>query len=161
MKPLRLHLIKQPLCRIHKLLPKLRPTIDRMPVLLTPHLQEIVSEELQLTRKLRIIFPHCRDILFQCVHLTLGLLGQVELEYLDSQLHLHVVVQADAVEFVLANPSLDLVEILRVEEGCAYELVECLAIFHSDSYIRLGIVRDSLDVNLVVLAVCFCCCIYC
>lgn len=124
MQSLGLHLIEKTLGRIDELLAEFRLAINDMTILLAPHLQEIVSEKFELALKFGIIFTHCCDILFQRIDLALRLLCQVELEYLNTKLHFHVIVQIDAIKLVLAHPSLNFVEILGIKEGSTGEFVE-------------------------------------
>lgn len=63
-----------------------------MALLLSPNLEEVVSEQLKLSLQSGVVLSHGCDVLLKSLDFSFGLLGQMELENFDTQLHLEVVV---------------------------------------------------------------------
>lgn len=97
--------------------------VNILPVLVSPQMQEIISEQFQLSFELLIVLLHRADILFQSLNICLLHFLEVEFENLNSELHLCIVVKLDAIEFVLVDPSLELVDVLGVQICLAFELI--------------------------------------
>lgn len=71
-----------------------------------------------------VLLPHGSDVLLEGVDVGQRLLGQVELEDLDSQFEFLVVVEGHARELVFFYPSLQLVQVLGVQGRLTGELIE-------------------------------------
>lgn len=97
--------------------------IDILSVLVPPEVQEVVSEKLKLALQFFIVFAHRANILLQGLNISLFHFFEMEFENLDSELHLSVVVELDAIELILVDPSLELVDVLRIQVSLPLELI--------------------------------------
>jgi hypothetical protein len=91
--------------------------IQILAVLVSPQVQEIVSEKLKLAFQLLIVLLHGTDFLFQSFDISFLNFFQMEFENLNSQFHFSIVIELHTVVFVFVDPSLELVNVLVVEEG--------------------------------------------
>jgi hypothetical protein len=128
-------------------------SVDVLSILVSPKMKEIVSEKLQFSLQFLVVFLHLAYFLLQCLHIRFGNSLELELENLDSQLHLGVVIERNTGELILVDPSLELLDILIIEKSVSSEFFLGCGALHSDVQIWLSVTELVTWDNLCVLRI--------